>query len=279
MDGKLPFSLFDIFALVFPGAVAATGIYLSFDPTLSLFQGSKVELSSTFLFLLASYILGHVLHATSEILIDRTVNLTRGSIVGRYLETVGLATRTKEKLIRSPWDVLTHLVKIDWDPDFVFKWQEPVEDHEDSTRQTQSAEKTFDLRQEDTKVGNLIHQCLHREFQVVPERINHIFQLVLTHSQKNTKGEISEVPVFAALEAMFRSLSVVTALFAVPFFWRFSSKLGVLGCIGMMIVFILLIYVFYYAYLRYKRMWVETIFAQFIVASSERRLLSQKVIQ
>jgi hypothetical protein len=82
---SVPFSLFDFFAVLFPGAVGIFGVYLFMNPSLTqtghdaafsqiVLQRPIGDLSLVTGLVLTSYLLGHVLNALSEVLVDRPVN-------------------------------------------------------------------------------------------------------------------------------------------------------------------------------------------------------------
>lgn len=257
-NSKLPFSLFDFFALIFPGAFGLLGIYMIFSPTIPQFQSGLLDLTSAVYFIIASYIFGHALHAASEIFIERGANLIFGSLVGEYLWRVGLATRAPKRNLKQFAMDIIGLARINWDPDSRFIWSPKISD-------SKRIDKAIDL-----SAGQLLHTCLLNEFQPLPKKIDHIFNLVLTFSQKYTKGETNEVPVFAAVETMFRSLALATLLILAGAFKFFGSATDPNIPTTVIIIASFLIFLFLYSYRRYKHMWVETIFSQFVVASSDR---------
>jgi len=264
-SNKLPFSLFDFFALIFPGAIGMFGLYWLFDPGLQVIQTVKIDLTITFILIILSYLIGHVLHAASEILIYHLANFTVGSIVGEYLYRVGLANQVKKGPLKRILNYVTNFTRGEWDPDILFEWNKQFEDkHISDIKAPLSTSAALDR-----KFGKLIKARLEIEFQTVPQRINHIFQLVLAFSQKNTKSDANEVPAFAAIETMFRSLTLATSILFIIFLAIRSSNISV-DFFAICIVFLLFIALFLYSHRRYKRMWVETIFAQFIVASLEK---------
>jgi hypothetical protein len=249
-SNKLPFSLFDFFALIFPGAIGVFGVYWLFDPDLALIRKIELDLTTTFLLIIFSYLLGHVFHAASEILIYQLANFTVGSVVGEYLQRVGLAKKSSLNLRKKIMNYLTNFKRGEWDPDILFEW----------------GAKDINIANLDEQFGSLIKERLDIEFGTIPQRINHIFQLVLTYSQKNSQNSSNEVPVFAAVETMFRSLTLATSVLLVIFLTRHAYTPSI-PFFATCIVFVLSIALFLYSHRRYKRMWVETIFAQFIVAS------------
>lgn len=89
-DLSIPFSLFDFFAVLLPGAVGLAGLYLFVNPSLTQAGHETVFAQLAFLhlendlviftsFILASYLMGQVLNALAELLIDRPANLLFGA--------------------------------------------------------------------------------------------------------------------------------------------------------------------------------------------------------
>lgn len=93
---SIPFSLFDFFAVMFPGVVGLFGVYLLINPSLTQ-AGHDAALCQTVLqrplgdlalftgLVLISYLLGQVLSALSELLIDRPMNRFFGAHMVRDL--------------------------------------------------------------------------------------------------------------------------------------------------------------------------------------------------
>lgn len=91
---NIPFSLFDFFATLMPGAVGLFGVYLMLNPGLTqtghaaVFGGLATaqfesELVLAAGMLLLSYLLGHVLNALAELLIDKPANSRLGAHIVR----------------------------------------------------------------------------------------------------------------------------------------------------------------------------------------------------
>jgi len=92
----VPFSLFDFFAVLLPGGVGLFGIYLFINPALT-YAGHDAAFSAIILqrftsdialitgIVLASYLVGQVLNALSELLIDRPANRFFGAHIVRDL--------------------------------------------------------------------------------------------------------------------------------------------------------------------------------------------------
>ena len=103
-----PFSLFDFFALLFPGAVGVIGIYMFINPALSLtrhnavfsktllnnFTGDLAIVTGT---VLVCYFFGLVLSALSELLIDRPVNKILGSHISKDINHHNVKEAVKKK--------------------------------------------------------------------------------------------------------------------------------------------------------------------------------------
>jgi ABC-type multidrug transport system fused ATPase/permease subunit len=95
-DISVPFSLFDFFAVLLPGAAGLFGLYLLLNPALTAAEHDAIfskivvdKVTSDFALIttlvLASYLMGLVLNALSELLIDRPANRLRGAHIARDL--------------------------------------------------------------------------------------------------------------------------------------------------------------------------------------------------
>ena len=93
---SVPFSLYDFFAVLMPGCVSLFGIYLFINPALTsaghdaafsaaILQRFTSDLALITGIVLASYLLGQVLNALSELLIDRPSNRFLGPHIVRDL--------------------------------------------------------------------------------------------------------------------------------------------------------------------------------------------------
>ena len=90
----IPFSIFDFFAVLLPGGIGLLGLYMFANPTLSaevhksIFPDSIIfqiegEFAIITILVIASYLMGHVLNALSDILIDTPMN----KIFGAHIRT------------------------------------------------------------------------------------------------------------------------------------------------------------------------------------------------
>jgi hypothetical protein len=96
-DISAPFSLYDFFAVLLPGAVGLFGIYLFLNPSLTqarhdvifspvIFKQFTSDLALITSLVLSSYFLGLVINALSELLIDRFANRILFAHIDRDLE-------------------------------------------------------------------------------------------------------------------------------------------------------------------------------------------------
>jgi hypothetical protein len=94
---NIPFSLFDFFAVLMPGAVGLFGIYLFVNPSLTLsghneafshnvFSQEIGDLALFTLLIISSYLFGHVLNALSEIIVDKPSNRIFGYHIREDIE-------------------------------------------------------------------------------------------------------------------------------------------------------------------------------------------------
>jgi hypothetical protein len=101
-DFSVPFSLFDFFAILLPGAMGAFGLYLFANPAFTA-AGHEAVASEIVLgqitsqvalltgLVLFCYLLGHVLNALSELLVDRPANALLGWSTSQYLVSLKLS--------------------------------------------------------------------------------------------------------------------------------------------------------------------------------------------
>ena len=93
----IPFSIFDFFAVLLPGGIGLLGLYMFANPTLAVtvhncvFSGSIFfQINSDFaiitILVIASYLMGHVLNALSDILIDTPMNKIRGAHIRKDID-------------------------------------------------------------------------------------------------------------------------------------------------------------------------------------------------
>lgn len=105
---RVPFSLFDFFAVLFPGAVGIFAVYLLINPSMTkaghdaafsqvVLQQPIGELSSVVGLVLASYLLGQVLNALSEVLVDGPANKFLGAHITRDLNHHNVQEAIREK--------------------------------------------------------------------------------------------------------------------------------------------------------------------------------------
>lgn len=105
---SIPFSLFDFFAVLLPGATGLFGLYLFINPSLTqaghdaalsqaIFQRFDSDLALITSLVLASYLAGLVLNALSELLIDRPTNRVFGAHVVRDLNHYNVQKAVQSK--------------------------------------------------------------------------------------------------------------------------------------------------------------------------------------
>jgi hypothetical protein len=252
---NVPFSLYDFFAILLPGGVGVFGLYLFFNPTLSA-EGHQaaaagVQLSDLNEILLAtgvivlSYLLGHLLNAFSELLIDRPANATLGWSGSIFLRNLGLLVDNGLKWFEFRGGRFS-LVRRD------YNWVE--------------AQKV-------KPVGQALKKCVEDKFGSIFENKGYTFTYVRAFVGQNAPEMAAEARIFIATATMFQSLMLAVVLIAAALFKGISAgQIGPWAFWPSVITTITLMCMFFISYRRYKRMWVETIFAGFIVAvKSEKK--------
>ena len=107
-DISVPFSLFDFFAVLLPGAAGLFGVYLFLNPALTAAKHEAIfsrlilkeftsDLALITTLVLSSYLLGLVLSALSELLIDRPANRLRGAHIVKDLSHYNVKKAVQQK--------------------------------------------------------------------------------------------------------------------------------------------------------------------------------------
>jgi hypothetical protein len=107
-DISVPFSLFDFFAVLLPGAAGLLGIYLFLNPALTAAEHDAIfskiilkeftsDLALITTLVLSSYLMGLVLNALSELLIDRPANRFWGAHIVKDLSHHNVKKAVQQK--------------------------------------------------------------------------------------------------------------------------------------------------------------------------------------
>jgi hypothetical protein len=250
-DVSVPFSFYDFFAILLPGSVGLLGLYLFVNPALTAgghqaaFGGLAIgESTNEFVLLtgliILSYLVGHLFNAFSELLIDRPANAILGWHGSIYLKNLGLlvdqGVRVRDKRGRFTL------------PKRSYAWAE----------------------EKDVKpLGKLVRECIETKFGAVFERRGYsfIFTYVRAFVSLNASDVAGEARLFIATAAMFQSLVLAILLAGIAILVAaLTSHISPGAFWTSLLLVILLMTMFFISYRRYKRMWVETLYAGFIVS-------------
>jgi hypothetical protein len=245
---SIPFSLYDFFAILLPGAVGVFGLYLFINPALTA-AGHQAALGNTVLAGLTnqvalvtglavfSYLMGHLLNAFSELMIDRPANKVLGWSVSVYLRNLKLSTDNGLR-----WIGFSLRHPVPWGR--LYKWT-PLD--------------------QASPIGKLLKECVEEKFGPIFEDVSYCYTLVRAFVARAAPEVTGEAKIFIATAAMFQSLVLATALIGAALLRGMLAKqIGPTvfwPSIGLTVV---LTSMFFFSYRRYKRLWVETLYAGFI---------------
>jgi len=255
---NIPFSLYDFFAILLPGSVGLFSLYLFLNPALTAgghqaaFGGLAIgESTNEFVLLtgliILSYLVGHLLNAFSELLIDRPANAILGWHGSIFLKNLGLLV------------------------------DQGVRGFRDEGGRFALPKRTYGWADEKDvmPLGKLVRQCIETKFGAVFEKRGYSF--ILTHVRAfvtlNASDVAGEARLFIATAAMFQSLVLATLLVGIAIFIAvLTGQIPPIAFWTSLLLVIVLMVMFFVSYRRYKRMWVETIYAGFIAKVSEGKL-------
>jgi hypothetical protein len=253
-DISIPFSLFDFFAILLPGAVGAFGLYLFANPALTpaghqalvsqvvlgQITGQIAVLTGVVLF---SYLMGHVLNALSELLVDRPANALLGWSTSQYLVGLRLSVDKGLRWTGFGWPPRLPLHR-------QYAWAAP---------------------EEASAFGRLLRTCVEETFGAdVFDEVRYTFNLVQASVREHKKEAAATAQIFIATAVMFQSLAVAMLLIGVALLWGvISAQISAASFVGGEALVVVLLLIFLFSYRRYKRMWVDTFFVAFVTWAKE----------
>jgi hypothetical protein len=254
-DVSIPFSLFDFFAILLPGAVGAFGLYLFANPALTP-AGHEALASQVVLgqvtnqiavltgVVLFSYLLGHALNALSELLVDRPANGLLGWSTSQYLVGLRLSADKGLRWTGLGWPLRFPLQR-------EYAWAAP--------------EKA-------TVFGRLLRACVGEKFgEDVFDEVRYTFNLVQASVREHMKEATAAAQIFIATAVMFQSLAVAMLLIGLALLWgAINAQISVTSFVADEVLVILLALIFFFSYRRYKRMWVDTFFVAFVTWAKDK---------
>ena len=251
---SIPFSLFDFFAILLPGAVGAFGLYLFANPALTA-VGHQAIVSKTVLgqvtnqiavitgLVVFSYLLGQVLNAVSEICLDRPANALLGWSASKHLAGLRLSIDHGPKWIG-----------------FHGKLRCPVQRQYEWAAPDQVSD-----------IGRLLRNCVEKNFgQGVFEHPSYTFGLVQAVVREHMKESAATSQIYIATAVMFQSLVVATLLIGVALAWGYATQqIAAASLVGGEALGLGLAVMFFFSYRRYKRMWADALYVAFVVWAKE----------
>jgi len=251
---SIPFSLFDFFAILLPGAVGAFGLYLFANPALTA-AGHQAIVSKTIFaqandqiavitgLVLFSYLLGQVLNAVSEMCLDRPANTLLG------------------------WSASEHLASLKLSIDHGLKWT----GFHGKLRCPVQRQYEWAAPDQVSDIGRLLRNCVEKKFgQGVFEHPSYTFGLVQAAVREHMKEAAATSQIYIATAVMFQSLVVATLLIGVALAWGYAARqIAAASLIGSEALGLGLALIFFFSYRRYKRMWANALYVAFVVWARE----------
>ncbi len=251
---SIPFSLFDFFAILLPGAVGAFGLYLFANPALTA-AGHQAIVSKTVFeqitdpiavvtgLVMFSYLLGQVLNAVSEMCLDRPANMLLGWSASELLAGLGLSIDRGLK-----WT------------GFQGKLRFPIQRQYEWAASDQVSD-----------IGRLLRNCVEKKFgQGVFEHPSYTFGLVQAAVREHMKEAAATSQIYIATAVMFQSLVVAMLLIGAALVWGYATRqVAATSLVGNGVLGLGLALIFFFSYRRYKRMWANAVYVAFVVWAKE----------
>lgn len=256
-DISVPFSLYDFFAILFPGLFGLIGIYLFFDPAFQNIDSVVSGLSGindiafAIVLLIVGYFTGHIFHTFGRFFVERPATNYLGWAVNNYLANCGML---QDKGVRG----------------FVVK-----------EGQLRFPKRVFEYVEHDEirPIGILIKTCIKKTFGDINRDYGIAYRLVQAFVAQVAPDISNEAKTFSATSAMYESLTVTFLLIGVDFIkGMLSGQINPDIAFALISVVIILASLCFGSSRRYKRMWVETTYAAFVsaVKTNQRTIHANK---
>jgi hypothetical protein len=249
-DVNVPFSLYDFFAILFPGLFGVASIYLFIDPSLKNINlyFSNLNAVNDFLliiiFVITCYFIGHIFNVLGNFFVERPATNFIGWTVNVYLAKNGIL---QDKGIRG-------FVR----KDGRLKFPKRVFEYVGKSRSK--------------PVGELIQSCIEVTFGKVNQDYGYVYRLIYAYVTQFAPVIAGEAKVFTATAAMYESLTVAFVLMGIALLkGNLQGQIATNPTIGGLIVLVLLSILCFSSSRRYKRMWVETIYAAFVAVVKSQK--------
>lgn len=242
-DINVPFSLYDFFAILFPGFLGVLSIYLFIDPTLhnlnlySLSLNNINEFIMLIILIVTCYFVGHIFNTLGHFFIERPATRFLGWAVNIYLTDNDIL---QNKGIRGFLVKDGHLNF----PKRVFEYTE---------------------NRKIKPIGMLTKSCVETTFGKINKDYGYVFRLIHAYVKQFAPYSAGDAKVFTATAAMYESLTVAFTLMGIALLkGMFTNQIILNVAIIPTLILFLLSALCFSSSRRYKRMWVETIYAAFV---------------
>ena len=242
-DVNVPFSLYDFFAILFPGLFGAISVYLFIDPSLHNLNLNLLSLNNVNDFILvvvlivACYFVGHIFNTLGQFFVERPATRFLGWAVNIYLANIGIL---HDKGIRG-FVIKESRLKF---PKRIFEYVE---------------------NNKAKPIGTLINTCIQAAFGKINQDYGYTYRLIHAYVTQFAPDSAGEAKVFTATAAMYESLTVAFTFMGIALLNGILSNQVAPDLAGIIIVLFALSALCFNSSRRYKRMWVETIYAAFVV--------------
>lgn len=256
-DVNVPFSLYDFFAILFPGFFGVVSVYLFFDPSLQSLNLYFSDLNSIndflliVIFIITCYFVGHIFNTLGNFFVERPATNFMGWVVNIYLANNGIL---QDKGVRG----------------FVMK---------DSRLKFPKRIFEYVGNNKTKPVGKLIQNCIEVTFGKVNQDYGYAYRLIHAYVTQFAPDSAGEAKVFTATAAMYESLTVAFVLMSIALLNGVLRGQIVSNVIGVVVALVLLSVLCFNSSRRYKRMWVETIYAAFVAVVKFQRNTGNTVKQ
>jgi len=246
-----PFSLYDFFAILFPGLLGIISLYLFLDPSLRninlYIQGIKGvnEFVLVLVLIVVCYFVGHIFNTLGNLFVERPATRFLGWTVNNYLTQQGMVL---DKGMRG-FVIKDSRLRF---PKRIFEYTE------------KGKLKPF---------GTLLKSCIEVTFGKINQDYGYTYRLIHAYVTQCAPDSAAEAKIFTATAAMYESLTVTFVLIVIALLkgiWIGQTGPGVATII---VAFSLGLSVLCFSSSRrYKRMWVETIYAAFVAAVKSQNI-------
>jgi hypothetical protein len=247
---NVPFSLYDFFAILFPGIFGLISILLFIDPSLqninAYWQNLKGlnDLILTLSLIIFCYFVGHIFNTLGHLFVERPTTQFSGWSVNKYLAIHGnVLDKGMRGFVRKEGRLRI--------PKRIFEYNE-----------------TGKLK----PMGSLIKKCVEATFGKINQDYGYTYRLIQAYVTQFGPESANEAKIFSATAAMYESLTVSYSLIGIALLYGIIiGKTLSNVTIPLIVVSFVLSALCFNSSRRYKRMWVETMYAAFVAVVQSQR--------